>query len=263
MKKQIKFAIMIATIITLIGGCGKQDEQAAVTAVDTGVGEVIAEAVQEPENDEPVSDESDTVTETAVVETGDIDIEAFEADEAKDHKLGDISYVAQYRDMRETTNQHSESTEDVWEYLTEDGFIDTNVVDELWEYGVNSYTGRWAYPEITQCDATAELYLYDWTDSYCSYITDDGEDNTAVLFCTGYDVFESYTNENEAGLTFEEFGTLEINDEHIDVFKINEGEGFITYIYKFGGFTVVIEFQSEDDETSDTNLVEVMNHIIF
>ncbi len=133
-----------------------------------------------------------------------MDIEEFESDENIDHKFGDIGYVAKYRDLRSTTGRNSESTDDVWQYLNEDGTLKTDVSDGLWEYGVNSYTGRWAYPTITKSDATEDLYLYDWTDTFCSYIEDINESNDAVLMCTGYDMFNYYTdNESEAEYTFE------------------------------------------------------------
>lgn len=268
--------LIAALTVISVAGCGTKETETAPDDTSDVVESVSEVGSTSDESDEPVEEDTSDVVEEIEDEvvddaesgvgsltTSELDIEAFEADEAKDHQFGDIGYVAQYRDIRSTTGMNSESTEDVWKYLTEDGLIETENPDELWAYGSDSYTGRWAYPTLLESEATKDLYLYDWTDSFCSYIADEGENNNTVLFCTGYDAFEIYTSGSEdVEYTFEKFGDYEVNGETIEVYSVPDNEEVATYIYKLGGFTVVIEFIG-DDHNSEDLLVEVMNDIVL
>lgn len=256
MKKRIILTMITLLVVSLLYGCGSKE--VTPQQGDNEEPEIMIEVPDE----QPIEEVPEVSTGTYI--ESDIDLNEFEADEAIDHQFGDVSYIAQYRDIRETTGLYSESTDDVWNYLTDDGIIDTTNVDEYWEYGAQSYTGRWAYPTLLESEATKDFYLYDWTDSFCSYIADEGENNNAILICPGYDVFNQYTTENEElGFVFEEFGTYDINDNSIEVYSAEYYEDSITYMYKLGGFTVVIEFMSGEDVTSEDLLLEVMNDIVL
>lgn len=253
--------IAFVSTVILLSGCNKKDTVEETPAVEE---ESSKQEVSTPE--EVVTEESvEPELEVGTAVTSELDTDAFESDEAKDHQFGDIGYVAQYRDIRSTTGLNSESTDDVWEYLTEDGVIDTENPDELWEYGVDTYTGRWAYPTVLESELTKDFYLYDWSDLFCSYIADEGENNYAILMCTGYDTFNSYTDENAGNeYTFTMFKTFSVNGEDIDVYSVSGGENSITYLYRLGGFSVIVEFIGDNEEVYDESLlVEVMNDIIL
>lgn len=258
--------LALVLALTVTSACGAKESE---ETIDQVVQEEIETVVEESTSEYVISEEYDIdeevepSVEVSTLSTGELDFDAFQADEEKDHQFGDIGYVAQYRDIRETTGLRSESTEDVWKYLTEDGVVDVENIDDLWEYGASSYTGRWAYPTLLESEATKDLFLYDWTDSYVTYIADEGENNNAVLICTGYDVFNSYTSlESDTEYTFEEFKTFNINGDDIDVYKVSGAEDSITYLYKYGGFSIVLEFVGEDILNEDL-LFEVMNDIEF
>lgn len=248
MKSKVSLILIMFIIAVAIGGCGykKVEELPATESVVIGGDEDI-----KPEETEEITTETvdeETVEEVGTFTTGDLDFEAFETDENKDHQFGDIGYIAQYRDVRNQTGLNSESTDDVWKYLDDNGNISTDAPDELWDMGVNSYTGRWAYPTVTECEATKDFFLYDWTDSFCSYIADPGENNHAILICTGYDVFNSYTDANsDAEYTFDKYKTVDVNGESIDLYSVSAAEDTVTYLYKLGGFTVVVEFMGGED----------------
>lgn len=264
MKRRNVMALLLTIVLVSISGCGAKDN-----TIETQVNEpeVVTEEASESEVEEQVvtdSAEPETEIQVATVATDEIDFDKFNEDEAKDHQFGDMSYVAQYRDIRTTTGKNSTSTSDVWEYLTEDGVIDTAHSDDLWEYGARSYTGRWAYPTLLESEVTKDLYLYDWTDSYCTYIADEGENNNAILICTGYDVFNLYTSgDDEAEYTFEVFSTYNVGGEDIEVYSVSGDEQSVTYLYKLGGFTVVIEFSGEENSFDEELLLEVMNDIVL
>lgn len=270
MKKKVIIAMLAVSLLTVAGGCGTKEsdggniETTEEVAMTDGVDKEPVEEPEEVSDAEVETSESGSGVSVTTAATGELDVNAFEEDEAKDHQFGDMSYIAQYRDLRNTTKLNSESTEDVWAYLTEDGIISSEAPDELWDVGVSSYTGRWAYPKLLESELTKDFYLYDWTDSFCSYIADDGENNNAILFCTGYDVFNSYTDaDSEAEFTFEKAGTYNINDQDIEVYSVSGDESSVTYLYKLGGFSIVIEFSDGDEVASEDALIEVMNDIIL
>lgn len=259
MKKKIVIAMMLTAVLVSVNGCGTKGDTVESPAEETDV--VVDESV-EPVVEEYIKPE--TEVQVATLTTDELDFDAFNEDEGKDHQFGDMSYVAQYRDIRSTTGRNSTSTDDVWEYLTEDGIIDVEHMDDLWEYGARSYTGRWAYPTLLESEVTKDLYLYDWTDSYCTYIADEGENNNAILICTGYDVFNLYTSgDDNAEYRFEVFNTYNVHDDDIEVYSVCGDEQSITYLYKLGGFTVVIEFSGEENSFDEELLLEVMNDIVL
>lgn len=248
-------------LVISIYGCGSKEKSSDESPTPSPT-ESVEEVTEEVVVAEPVDDVV-VEPEVATLVTSEIDLDAFEEDEAKDHHFGDIGYVAQYRDIRETTGKNSDATADVWGYLTYDGLVDTENMDELWEYGVTSYTGRWAYPTLLESEATKDLYLYDWTDSFCSYIADEGETKNAILICTGFDVFNMYTSGAEdVEYKFEPYRTFDVNGQEIEVYSVSDNESSITYLYKLGGFTVVIEFM-DDENAGDDLLLEFMEDIVL
>ncbi len=278
MKRKFVIALLTVAMITATA-CGAKEQMSETPSPTEPVAEETAEPEAEPsevsiETTQPIEEDEGDEESVSGNDTGDVEVgtstigelnlEEFEADEAKDHKFGDIGYVAQNRDFRSTTGLNSESTEDVWEWLTEDGLLNQDKAGDLWEYGVTGYTGRWAYPTLLESEATEDLYLYDWTDVYASYIADEGEDNYAVLFMTGYDMFNTYIDpDSESEFTFVKFKTLNVNGEDIEVYSVENIENSITYMYKLGGFTVVVEFADDENFKSEDLLLEVMNDIVL
>lgn len=291
MKNKIVLMLLTITMVGVITACGQKDTPVEETKPDVSVEQEVGPTpeAEEPtdgvEGEEPVEDtvsENDTGEDsvdvesdggTAVVGSIDLDFEAFEEDEAKDHQFGDIGYVAQYKDMRETTGQNSTSTKDIWKYLTEEGSIQVEPLDGLWEYGVSGYTGRWAYPTLLENEATKDLYLYDWTDNFAYYIADEGENNHAILMCSGYDVFDKYSSgggEDELGLSFSKYRDITVGDNTYEIWQstdkgvVPEGEEEVeevgtsaSYLYKIDGFSIVIEFDSEEGDVD-----ELLNKVV-
>lgn len=260
MKKKLVIMLLTALTSLMLSGCGKSTKAAMVTPV-TGVSPFNVTDIDE--NTVSGNDASDSGFSVAIFDGfGDFDLDAFEEDESSEHKLGDVSYVASLQDKRSETGFYSESTSAVWEYLNEDGTINTEYDLDNWAIGIDAYTGRFAFPTVSECDFTKDLYLYTQSDMNVYYIADEGTGNlNAILICTGYNNFNDGIDEdnkivhevdedgNETiranGIFYEDF-TTDLNGEEITVYKKEKVTAndymYDTYMYKLGGFTVFIEY---------------------
>lgn len=183
MKKKTAMILIGGLLICLIGGCGK-DESNTVTMESAD--ETVAEVAEEVEEEVTEPDETN-VEETDTDESPEVEEES----ESGTEEFPTITDEALAQDKSADYGVYSTSSFDLDQFLDENG-----EAPEDWNYESKEYSefsGRFAYPDIIQCELMDSVRIYNRTDCYegLSVESNDGTRHIGIAINSGLDMYHS------------------------------------------------------------------------
>lgn len=199
-------------LICLIGGCGK-DESNAVTMESTD--ETVAEVAEEVEEEVTEPDETN-VEETATDESPEVEEES----ESETEEFPIITDEALAQDKSADYGVYSTSSFDLDQFLDENGETPEDWNWESKEY--SEFSGRFAYPDITQCELMDSVRIYNRTDCSegLSVESKDGTRYIGIVFSSGLDMYhsqKSYVGDDWGGVVITAMFTAQTNEGETEV----------------------------------------------
>lgn len=183
MKKIALTVILPLCAVMAMTACGGNADTAEVEETT-----VIAESTEDDEQEETKT-EASTVVEEAIEESEVVEEEVIVEEEPEEPE---ITVVSKYEGLFYSVSQdvldndksdeygiYSESCFDLDQYLDEEGNV-----PGYWNFDSdesNYYTGRWAYPEIIQCNIFNDMCLFYKTDVFEKFTFNDKSGNESNL----------------------------------------------------------------------------------
>lgn len=266
-KKALKIILPLCAAMAMTA-CGGNADTAEVN--ETTVIEESMEADAQAEAEAPTMDEEAEVVEAEVT----VDEKPEEVEEVynpADQYEGKPYIVTQDvldNDKSEEYGIYSTSCFDLDQYLNEDGELPNLDDFDKW----NEYTGRWAYPEITQCDMLKDIYLGYKSDRFERFYFKDKSGNDTVLYISsgiqGYNLKVELTDMaqySDNPMLPQLMFTTETVDGTTDIVssirQISFGEEdpwqyYREYVFHVGNFTVEVQCAMTDEDEDPIELTE-------
>lgn len=266
MKKKTLTIILPLCAAMAMAACGGNADTAEVN--ETTVIEESMEADAQAEAEAPTMDEEAEVVEAEeVVEEEQEEVEEiYNPADKYEGKFYMVSQDVLDNDKSEEYGIYSTSCFDLDQYLDEEGIVtDFYELDKGYEY-----TGRWEYPDITQCDMFNDIYLSYRSDRFERfYFKDKSNNETSLLIHSGIGSYNNAVDRSEMSeysdnpmlpcfmfTTETTEGTTDVISEILKYGFIDgeTGQYQMEYTFHIGNFTAKIQCAETEDEE---NLIEM------
>lgn len=263
-----------AMAMTACGGNADTTEVEETTVIEESM-----EADAQAEAEAPTMDEEAEVVEAEVTvdeEPEDVE-EGYNPATQYEGKFYMVSQDVLDNDKSEEYGIYSESCFDLDQYLDENGSLP--MIYDQDDPILTTYSGRWAYPEVTQCDIFNNMLLKTKVDMYERFDFSDklGNDTTLTIDSgpSHYDIMKGHSD-----TPYELYDTKPVPmftadtvDGTTDVLKrtmwIDFGGTMYyhnEYIFKIGNFSITVKCQETEDgedliEMTEEEIQEIIDNI--